>query len=100
MKIALLLFCSLFGQETAINNSTSVGPAARYQIVQSSLVIRDTFRVDTFQGNVWILTENTKGEFSWLLIRRLPHPLSRITHADKVNFQMFISGLAAKNTFL
>ena len=104
--IALLLsvFCSL--PDTAIAQQlvkgapqTTMPPAdARYEILQSPLAARWTFRLDRYTGRVYQLVKMQEGGAAWepMLVEGIPE----ISRPDRPRFVIFTSGLAARHTFL
>lgn len=82
------------------HEKTNVPAESRFEIVQSSLAAKITLKVDKYLGVVYQLVEDNAGEWSWSRILKLPHPLDKNPSVDKVNYQVFTSGKAAKFTFL
>jgi len=87
--------------QSNINNShqkTSTPPDARYDVIQSQLAAKWTFRLDRFTGRVWQLVKTQNDENTWeaMIVERLP----AITNPNKSRFLIFTSGLAARHTFL
>jgi hypothetical protein len=77
----------------------SAAPAgARFEIVQSELAARWTFRLDRFCGAVAQLTKTSDGSASWspMEVEALPQSST----ATRARYQLFCSGIAAKFTFL
>lgn len=90
-----------FGQipePTPIHSSTAGPAGARYEIVQSTLAVRWTFRLDRFTGSVAQLVQSSQGDLRW--DRMLVIDLSPIQAPGKPRFQIFLSGIAARNTYL
>lgn len=80
------------------HQSTAADPDSRYEIVQSQLAARWTFRLDRYTGEVMQLLLNKEKENIWekVLVQDLP----KIKNPSKPRFQIFTSGLAARHTFL
>ncbi|MGE0353539.1 MAG: hypothetical protein AB7I33_00490 [Gemmatimonadales bacterium] len=74
--------------------------SARFQILQSELVLRSTYRLDRWRGDVWELILQDDGRFSWRAVERLPHTVPDTRVEGRPNYQMFLSGLANSFTFL
>jgi len=97
-----LLFCSIncFAQtrDPIAYSSTTIGQQARYEIVQSTLAARWTFRVDRVCGNIGQLVTTSSEGVTWepMFVSGLP----RCTADGKIRWQLFTSGLAARHTFL
>lgn len=101
LAISVLLISStcLFTQEPSdVHQQTTAPPNARFEVVQSELAARWTFRLDRFTGHVAQLVETEDAGDAWeeMTVIGLP-PLDMPTRA---RFQIFTSGLAAKHTFL
>lgn len=81
-----------------IHSSSTLGASARYEIVQSTLAARWTFRVDRVCGTVSQLVTTNDDDVTWqdILVVGLPKCVSD----GKVRYQTFTSGLAARHTFL
>jgi hypothetical protein len=96
----LLLFGqSLRGQEPSDIHQQTVAPSnARFEIVQSELAAKWTFRLDRYTGHVAQLTHNKDGDNVWQEMRVIGIPY--ITSPTRARFQIFTSGLAARHTFL
>jgi hypothetical protein len=99
-----LLGCSsictaLCGQDLSnADQATASPPNARFQIIQSELAARWTFRRDRFTGQVAQLVHTKEGESAW---ESMPvQGLSSVGSPVKPHFQIFTSGLAARHTFL
>ena len=98
--MGLLLWVSLaLAQEpSSLHQSSTSPPNARFQIVQSELAAKWTFRLDRFTGQVYQLVLTKSGDNAW---ESMPvHGLSSIALPTKARFQIFTSGIAARHTFL
>jgi hypothetical protein len=97
----LCLFGSAGAVAAAENQSaisTTLGSTARYEIVQSELAVRYTFRVDRVCGNVSQLVQTADDDLTWQIVEVVGKPACA---ADgRARYQLFSSGLAARNTFL
>jgi hypothetical protein len=97
--LLLTLSGSAFAQQASdIHQQTTAPAGARFEIVQSELAARWTFRLDRFTGRVSQLVTPPLGGHVWdgMIVLDLP-PASGTPHAK---FQIFTSGIAAKHTFL
>jgi len=84
----------------AIHQQTSPAADGRYEIVQSSLAARWTFKFDRFSGRVYQLMGANGEIVGW---QEIPRQLDRLDSdivPNKPNYQLFTSGLAVKFTFL
>ena len=79
---------------------TQVGPDSRYEIVQSPLAVRWTFRLDKFTGEVAQIVETSSGGLAWEAMPRSAHTAADTRRPNEPNYQLFISGAAARLTFL
>lgn len=105
MKILVLILISLISmlcqaqtRDPVSHTSSTVGGQARYEIVQSALAARWTFRLDRVCGNVSqvVLTKSETMTFENMLILGLP----KCTSDGKIRYQLFTSGIAARHTYL
>lgn len=98
--LAFLFFMRCFAQnrDSVTHNSTSVGNQARYEIVQSSLAARWTFRLDRVCGVVSqvVISKTENMTFEQMIVSGLP----RCVPDGKIRYQLFTSGLAARHTYL
>jgi hypothetical protein len=76
----------------------TVSPNGRFEIVQSHLAAKWTFRLDRICGSVSQLvgTRNNGTAWEMMLIEKLP----TCTNDGKTHYQLFSSSLAARHTFL
>ena len=103
-KILILIFAafssSVFSQvkDIKVHTSTTLANQARYEIVQSTLAARFTFKVDKVCGNIFQLVLNKNDDPIWeqMSVIKLPG----CNNDGKVRYQLFLSGIAARHTFL
>jgi len=93
----LILCASGSAQEPADIHQHTTPPAdARFEVMQSELTAKWTFRLDRFSGHIDQLVKTSDGSvWQAMTIMGLP-PVT----ATRARFQLFTSGLAAKFTFL
>jgi len=77
---------------------TSPPSTARFEIVQSQLAAKLTFRLDRYSGHIWQLVKTSDDDNSWEEMPVLGLPKGQTT--SRPHFQIFTSGLAARHTFL
>ena len=98
----ILLFISFadqaLSQETSRSQFSSVPDASRFEIIQSEIAAKITLKIDKYTGNVFQMVKGNKGLF-WQLIESEIHPEDKAT-VDKVNYQVFTSGIAIRMTYL
>ena len=81
-----------------VHQSTNPSSESRFEVVQSQLAARWTFRLDRYTGEVMQLLLNEQKENTW---HKIPvQDLPRIKNPSRPRFQIFTSGLAARHTFL
>ena len=77
---------------------TTSPPGARYEIVQSTLAAKITFRLDRFNGRVWQLVRTADDDSTWEEMQVQDRSL--VPTPNRARFQIFTSGLAVRHTFL
>jgi hypothetical protein len=97
VAICIIFSHGIFALDAQNHESTTTPQGARYEIVQSPLVVRYTFRLDRFAGNVaqLVLVDNN---MTWM--EMYINDFSKIEKPTEPRFQIFASGLAVRNTFL
>jgi hypothetical protein len=103
-KLLIVIFAVLSpnvysqSKDVKVHSSTAISNQARYEIVQSSLAARFTFRVDKVCGNIsqLVVTANDKPLWESMSVIKLP----KCNNDGKIRYQLFLSGLAARHTFL
>jgi hypothetical protein len=85
--------------ETPVPTITSTAPNnARFEIVQSRLGAKATFKLDRYSGKVWQLVNGDNGtEWSPMLIEGMGY---KGVASTSPRFQIFSSGLALRFTYL
>lgn len=106
MKKCLLIICTgLFTLRVSAQDcpspasqQTSSIAGGRYEILQSPLVAKWTFRLDKYAGRVWQLVKTKEDDTAW---EEMPlySPIT-VSAPNRPRFQLFTSGLAARHTFL
>jgi hypothetical protein len=98
--VFLLLFSSgaLAQNPSDVHQQTTTPPSARFEIVQSQLAAKWTFRLDRFTGQVAQLVKTSDDENNWEEMEVVSLP--SVSNPPRPRFQLFTSGLAAKHTFL
>jgi hypothetical protein len=80
------------------HQSTTSPAGSRYEVVQSTLAARWTFRLDKYTGRVWQLVRTKDDASTWEEMRVFDRP--PVANPSRARFQIFTSGLAARHTFL
>jgi hypothetical protein len=102
LVVAIFLFLPVraFAQSD-VNNThqmTAVPSDARFEIIQSQLAAKWTFRLDRYTGNVYQLVRTQSDGLAW---EQMPvQGLPKIGNPTKPRFILFTSGIAARHTFL
>jgi hypothetical protein len=102
--LALLLLactsvaCMAEPRDPVSHSSSTLGGQARYEMVQSSLAARWTFRLDRVCGNVSqvVLAQSENMTFESMLVLGLP----KCVPDGKIRYQLFTSGIAARHSYL
>ena len=95
----IILFANkALAEETNRHQFSSAPNTSRFQIIQSELAAKITLKIDKYTGRVYQLVQGTKG-LSWSLIASEKHPNDKVFE-NKVNYQIFTSGLAVRMTYL
>jgi hypothetical protein len=82
-------------QETSLKTTSP-----RYQIVQSSLAARGTYKLDTYEGKVYQLVLDGSNNETWQLLKRIGNNSNDNQINGQQNYQIFLSTLAMKFTYL
>ncbi len=99
LSVLLIVASALVAQQTSdIHQQTTSPSNARFEIVQSELAAKWTFRLDRFTGHVAQLVHTKDNDSAWEEME--VEELEPIQPATRARFQLFTSGLAAKHTFL
>ena len=100
----ILLFVSLahqgWTQEIYSHQFSSAPETARYEIVQSERGSRYTLKIDKYTGQVFQIAEKRNGDLTWEPILLLEMLTQEEATPDKVNYQVFISGIGARYILL
>jgi hypothetical protein len=89
-----------FAQEmpSDVHQHTNPPLNARFEIMQSELAAKFTFRLDRNTGHISQLVADPDGSLTWENMTVAALPI--ITSPSRPRFQLFASGLAAKFTFM
>ena len=95
----LLVATSLLSQDVSnFHQQTTTPENARYEIVQSEIVARWTFRLDRYTGHVAQLVSTKNDGNAWEDMEVEEPGLARTP--TRAHFQIFTSGIAARHTFM
>lgn len=100
--IALLVPLVATAQTPASNaHQRSLVPAtARFEVIQSQIFARSTYRLDKYTGQAWEATMRSDSTLAWQAITMEAHPAGDPRREGEVNYQLFLSGIANRFTFL
>lgn len=106
MKSLVVVLLLLAGNVTAAGSDypspahehTSPVQGSRFEVMQSPLAAKWTFRLDRFTGRVWLLVKNKDDDNMWEEMTVLDLPKAQ--GPPRPRFQLFTSGLAARHTFM
>jgi hypothetical protein len=95
-----ILSYSLQGQDlqSSEHQASTLPTDARFEMFQSGLGVKWTFRLDRVTGNVERLVSAKSGNLVWEKTRVLPHP--KAVNTVKPHFQIFVSSLPEQVTLL
>jgi len=96
--LAILLSLDAWCQDNSQNQSTTLSDNSRFEIIQSELAVKLTFKIDKFNGKVYLLVQSGK-DLTWQLMY-IEKQDNDIVKENQVNYQIFTSGLGIKYTFL
>lgn len=71
---------------------------ARYQIVQSPLTLRDTFRLDRVTGRVHRMVEREGSGLAWVEMIVVERP--NLAASGPPRFTLFLSGISGRSSYL
>lgn len=113
---AILMLVAINAKASQNQAHTRIPENARYQIIESSIALKNTFKLDTYTGTSWQLVQDPDGALSWELLARMPFAgnskpftLAELAGAKVINkgetrhqisYGIYTSGIAIKNTFL
>ncbi len=98
LLLVLIISINLEAQETPVHNFTTAPSDARFAIIQAQTSAKWTFRLDRYAGRVWQLVRTVSGENKWQQTRVIDLPTESLS--VKPRYQLFLSSLAAKHSFL
>ena len=95
--VAAVAFAQLPEQEPV---ATAPPPAARFELIQNSRAMKETYLLDRYSGRSWQLVQSTK-RYVWQSISREWHDKDVVPKDwSGPAYQISVSGLAAKGTYM
>lgn len=79
------------------HQQTSPVSGARFEVLQSTLAAKWTFRLDRYAGRVWQIVRTKDDDNAW---EEMPVVDLKVQAQARPRFQLFTSGLAVRHTFL
>jgi len=97
VAICIVFSHGIFALDANNHERTTTPQDARYEIIQSPLVVRHTFRLDRFAGNIaqLVLVDDN---LTW--VEMYINDFPKIENPTVPRFQIFTSGIVVRNTFL
>ena len=92
---------SVTAQNIYNNQTATTTPASgRYEIITSSIALRETYLLDKETGDTWQLVSGYSG-YKWEQIPRQEHPHDIVPeHHKGAVYQITLSGIAVKGSYL
>lgn len=108
MNRITIVFCFLmaslgcFAQSERRYSVSTTQTGGRYEIIQSPIARKLTFRLDKYTGKVYQLVLSKNDESIWEIVSNswLQFLLDKDKKNDHVRFQLFMSGIALADCFL
>lgn len=95
--LAAIAFAQVRQQEPV---ATTPPSAARYEVVQNSRAMRETYLLDRYSGNTWQFVQSID-KFVWERIPREAHDEDQVpSEWSGPAYQISVSGLTAKGTYM
>jgi hypothetical protein len=80
--------------------ATAPPASARYELIQNSRAMKETYLLDRYTGNSWQLVQSTK-RYAWQRMTKEAHEKDLIPKDwSGPAYQVSVSGLAAKGTYM
>jgi hypothetical protein len=96
--VTLIPTATLKAQDVNNDARTSSYPVnGRYEILQSALAARWTFKLDRFTGNISMLVHDKNNDFTWDAMPVLNKGAGQDT---RPHFQIYLSGISALFSFM
>lgn len=96
--LAIIISINAWSQENYQSHSSTISDNSRFEIVQSDIGVKFTFKIDKYSGNVYLLVQGVKN-LTWQLMD-VEKQDNDVKKENQVNYQIFTSGLGVKYTFL
>ncbi len=103
-RLLLILFlgltlCTEITAQIQTEQSYATSGDSRYEIIQSGLSRKMTFKIDKYDGIVYQLVKTETDGLAWQKIERMLVSLDNLK-PNEVNFQLFLGGIAIRDCIL
>ena len=90
--LTILLSLDAWCQDNSQNQSTTLSDNSRFEIIQSELAVKLTFKIDKFNGKVYLLVQSGK-DLTWQLmyIEKQDNDFYKIYYIDRLGNKDFIN---------
>lgn len=96
----MLFFINILGfSQNDTYSSLQTTMDGRYEIIQSPIARKLTFKIDKVEGNVWQLVQTSSGGVAWQTIH-VALIIADDKEANSNNYRFFFSGIALKDCFI
>lgn len=100
LSVCMLLLCQTATcDDFSVSSQTTSAMNARFEIVQFNKAAKFTFRLDRYTGRVWQMVVDENDNVLWQEMEVIDPPRNPKGNGH-ARFQIFISGIAARDTFL
>lgn len=102
LNFTLILIAFTATAQNRYNNQTATTSpeSGRFEIITSSIAMKETYLLDKETGDTWQMTSSYYG-YSWQKLHRQEHPADIIPSSHKGSaYQITMSGIAVKGCYL
>ena len=99
LLLILLCYVNSYSQLEKHQTFITSQVGGRYEIAQSEIKRSNTFKLDKYTGKVYAFVTTKSDWFTW---QEIPKSVvtSDIIISEKINYQLFMGGILAKDCFL
>ena len=84
----------------SIGEAKETNTAPRFKIVQSIIAARGTFKLDSFNGDVFQLVVDKDKNESWQLLDKTGYSYNNTQVQGRVNYDIFLSTIGMRFTYI
>ena len=99
LLLILLSFSNIYSQLQKYQAVATSQVGGRYEIIQSEIKRINTFRLDKYTGKVYVFVTTKSDWYAWQEVNKSNVELD-ITIPERINYQIFMGGILAKDCFL